>query len=665
MTTDMAVPSPIRVVLIALVAWLVGFEASALLPSHPLGATLFGGWATAGVQLAAAALVGLRGARLAGRERLAWSLIAAGIVVWTLGDVYWLTILAGVDVPPVPSGADLLYLAFVPLVFAGLLLLMHARIRYVPRTVAVDGVIVALAAAVVAAAAVVQPVARAAQGDTLAVVTNVAYPVLDLMLLGLILVAVALRGWRPDRTWLLLGAGTLAFWLADSLYLVATADGTYTTPSAYDVGWVGSTVLYALAAWQPKSVSLARERTRGAREIALPLALAFAALVVTVLQPPTAAHAATLALGLSCMLAVMLRLGLTFRENVAMLDASHRLALTDALTGLGNRRALTVELDAAFVPAGGASARTLVLFDLDGFKHYNDSFGHPAGDALLMRLGRNLARAVADGGQAFRMGGDEFCVLLRGDADATAPLVAAAAVALSDRGEGFAIGCSHGAIALPREAGDPETALRIADQRMYAAKDGGRPSAGRQSKDVLLRALSERDPELGSHLADVARLAEEVARRVGLEPEAVEHVRHAAELHDIGKVAIPDAILHKEGPLDDAEWTFIHNHTLIGERIIAAAPALGPVAALVRSSHERFDGGGYPDALNGAAIPFGARIVAICDAFDAMVTDRAYRPAMSSVEALAELRRCAGTQFDPEVVEAFCAMWAARTAPVS
>ena len=197
---------------------------------------------------------------------------------------------------------------------------------------------------------------------------------------------------------------------------------------------------------------------------------------------------------------------------------------------------------------------------------------------------------------------------------------------------------------------------------MYAAKGDGRVSAGRQSTDVLLRALTERDPYLGSHTADVASLAEAVAGRLGLARDEVEQVSQAAELHDIGKVAIPDAILHKPGPLDEDEWAFIRRHTLIGERIIDGAPALGRVAALVRSSHERFDGAGYPDGLAGSAIPLGSRIVAICDAFDAMTTDRAYRGAMAPDVALLELRSCAGSQFDPVVVEAFCAAWAANRA---
>jgi HD-GYP domain-containing protein (c-di-GMP phosphodiesterase class II) len=193
---------------------------------------------------------------------------------------------------------------------------------------------------------------------------------------------------------------------------------------------------------------------------------------------------------------------------------------------------------------------------------------------------------------------------------------------------------------------------------MYAHKNSGRATARRQSTDVLLRALSERHPSLEGHLGGVAQLAEAVGRHLGLEAEALDHVRVAAELHDVGKVAIPDAILNKPGPLDDEEWAFMRRHTLIGERIVAAAPALGAVAKLVRASHERWDGDGYPDRTAGEDIPLGARIVAVCDAYDAIVADRPYRRGSSSAEAMQELRRCAGAQFDPAVVAAFAAVLA-------
>jgi two-component system, cell cycle response regulator len=153
------------------------------------------------------------------------------------------------------------------------------------------------------------------------------------------------------------------------------------------------------------------------------------------------------------------------------------------------------------------------------------------------------------------------------------------------------------------------------------------------------------------------------AEALGLSPEEVEHVRHASELHDVGKVAIPDAILGKPGPLTVEEWAFVRRHPIIGERIILAAPALARVATLVRSSHERWDGAGYPDALAGDRIPVGARIVAVADAFAAMTAGRPYRPARTPDDALDELRREAGAQFDPAVVDAWCAAHERRGLP--
>jgi HD-GYP domain-containing protein (c-di-GMP phosphodiesterase class II) len=157
-------------------------------------------------------------------------------------------------------------------------------------------------------------------------------------------------------------------------------------------------------------------------------------------------------------------------------------------------------------------------------------------------------------------------------------------------------------------------------------------------------------------------MAREVAVQLGMCAEDIDDVVRAAELHDVGKLAVPREILDKPGPLDNAEWAVMRRHTVIGERMLLAAPALAAVAPLVRSSHERWDGGGYPDGLCGPAIPLGARIVAVCDAFDAMTTDRVYRRGMAPKDALTELRRCAGTQFDPAVVDAFVAAWRAEHA---
>jgi diguanylate cyclase (GGDEF)-like protein len=355
-----------------------------------------------------------------------------------------------------------------------------------------------------------------------------------------------------------------------------------------------------------------------------------------------------------------LMLGLVERAQTAVAEiltheALREQAMTDPLTGLGNRRKLAADLREQLAEGAETAATPLVLmmFDLDGFKGYNDTFGHLAGDALLARLGGKLAASVVPHGTAYRLGGDEFCAVLPARADHVKETVARAAAALCERGETFAIKASCGAVLVPYEASTPDYALQLADERMYARK-AGRPSEVReQTRDVLVRIMHAKQPGLPDHSTGVAELAIAVGRRMGMDAEQIDELGRAAELHDIGKVGIPDAILGKPGSLDAEEWEFIRQHTILGERILSAAPALRPVATIVRASHERWDGRGYPDGLRGEEIPLAARIVAVCDAYEAITDNRCYRDARSSDEARAELLHEAGGQFDPAVVDAF------------
>ena len=193
--------------------------------------------------------------------------------------------------------------------------------------------------------------------------------------------------------------------------------------------------------------------------------------------------------------------------------------------------------------------------------------------------------------------------------------------------------------------------MALADERMYLAKSITRTSARNQVHEALVRSLREREPELADHTDGVRSLAVSVARHFLEFPEDVDVIERAGQLHDVGKVAIPDAILFKPGPLDAQEKEMMRQHTVIGERIINASPALAPVGKLVRHSHEHWDGTGYPDGLAGDDIPLGSRIILACDAFDTMVSDRPYQVAKTDSEAIAELKRCSGLQFDPAVIE--------------
>jgi diguanylate cyclase (GGDEF)-like protein len=658
----MVVPRPLRLVLAACAAWLLVYELRVLLvPSLEVG-PLFSRFAHDVVLLAAAVVCLARVPGARGPERLAWALIGGGVLAWSLGEIYYTAVLWTDPDPPIPSLADAGFLLFPPLALAGALALLRARARGLPRGLWVDGVTAALGVAALSAAIVFEPVLENAEGEPLAIATGLAYPLFDLVLLGLMVGALASTGWRLDRTWMLLAAGVSTFWLADSLYLVRTAQGVYEAGGWFDAGWWAGLTMIAAAAWQRPPAQIKHAADERVRVIAVPLAFGAVGLALLVYGAVADVNLLAVALAAASLVAVMARATLTFGENVAMLRTSRGEAMTDALTGLGNRRALTRALEELVPEATRENPLVLALFDLDGFKQYNYSFGHPAGDMLLVRLGGNLDAFLHDRGRAFRMGGDEFCAVFHATGEPHEATVRGAAEALSEQGDGFSITCSHGSIVLPHETGEPVEALRIADQRMYANKHAGRSSAGRQSKDVLLRALAERDPGLGTHAETVA-LAVATAEALGLPYDEVEHVRHASELHDVGKVAIPDAILGKPGPLTDEEWAFVRRHPVIGERIILAAPALAKVAALVRASHERWDGNGYPDRLPGGAIPPGARIVAVADAYAAMTAGRPYRPARTPADALAELQHGAGTQFDPAVVDAWCAAYERRGMP--
>lgn len=590
-------------------------------------------------------------------ERIPWALIGIGIVLWGGGQLYWQLALSEVDPAPFPSIADALWLSVYPPMYAGLLLLLRARRYRVSGSLLLDGLIGALAVVALVTAIILEPVAGAGSGTMLAVVTNLAYPVADTLLLAVVAVAFALRGWRIDLSWGLVGAGLSVFAVTDAVYAFQIAQDSYSVGGLVDIGWTIAIVILAVAGFAP--VSRARDVRPGLPILAVPVVFAAIALGVLVWDHYWPVLLVSLCAASSCILLVVVRMGLTYRENLTLLDERTHQAETDPLTGLANRRRLMPDLDRCLE----RDSETIVaIFDLNGFKNYNDAFGHPAGDTLLRRLARSLAARFDGRGTAYRMGGDEFCVVVELRGADPAALVALAVDALSEEGEGFRITAAAGHVVLPTDALDAVEALRLADHRMYTNKNSGRATSGEQSMSVLLAAQLERTPELGDHLDDVAELAVQLARSLGVIEEDVATIRIAAVLHDIGKIAVPEAILTKPGPLDAEEWEFIHRHTLAGETIMQAAPSLRASSELVRSTHERWDGSGYPDQLSGEGIPLGARIIAVCDAFDAMLARRPYSASLSSAAALAELVRHAGFQFDPKVVEAFCAVLAARSA---
>ena len=353
-----------------------------------------------------------------------------------------------------------------------------------------------------------------------------------------------------------------------------------------------------------------------------------------------------------------------------------RLALTDPLTGLGNHRNFHERLQRELLNAEEQrSPLTLCFVDIDDFKKINDRFGHPSGDRVLSQVAGRLRQ----GGEAFRLGGDEFALLLTGHNEGMALAAANSVVeriAAADFDHIGSVTVSAGLATFPVQGHGRDELIRLADSALYWAKEHGKNRVRLYRPDVvelaelkrlaagpdkaacyraaasLAKAVDARDTYAGSHSERVSELAARVANRVGLDPEQVELTRLAGSLHDLGKLAIPEEILRKPGALTDSERLVLERHPQIGFRMLDSL-GVDPVADLVLHHHERWDGAGYPDGLRGEQIPLGARIIFVTDAYDAMTSDRIYRAARSSDAALAELRRCAGTQFDPGIVAAF------------
>src|SRR5450755_2622002 len=362
-------------------------------------------------------------------------------------------------------------------------------------------------------------------------------------------------------------------------------------------------------------------------------------------------------------------------------------ALTDPLTGLPNHGAVIERIETELQQCQSSQRDCAIIFvDIDHFKHINDTWGHAAGDAALYAVGHRLREGIRKGDYIGRYGGEEFAILLSDIDQSEAFDLAerlrcsiAEAPCLWQRAETQSVipiplTASFGLAAYPLDGLSARELLDMADTAMYMAKHTGRnrvclpdevdtsslkeDKLPQYSEQTILQTVSTmaafHNQDTQAHANRVVRLAEATMRALGRSEDEVALLRLAAQVHDIGKIGIPDAILQKPGPLTQDEWSVMRRHPQIGQQILAQARGqFGLVSHIVVAHHERWDGQGYPYGLAQQEIPLGARLLSVIDTYDAMTSARPYREALSAAEAREELQRCAGTQFDPQVVAVF------------
>ncbi len=420
-----------------------------------------------------------------GRERRAWMLLGAAILAWGAAEVYWSAYIEGNPNAPYPSPADAGYLIFYPLAYAGLALLVRARAHEMNWRLWMDGAIAALGTAALGAAFVFDFVADKTEGTPVEIATTLAYPLGDIGMLAMVVGVVALTGWRPGRTWSLLLAGLAALVVADIAYTLQLTEEALPGGSWVEPIYLIGAVCLGASVWQPAAAAEITSPGDGdsRRQMIVPPVFAGVMIGLFAMQYFSATSSLSTVLWAATMSAVIVRLAMSDRENKVLLEQVR----TDPLTGLANQGRMQVDLPVHVSRASEESPVLLLLFDLNGFKHYNDTFGHPAGDELLARLGRALRDAVGEDGVAYRIGGDEFCVLLTCPPERFDAVSRAATTALTATGPGFDVSSARGAVEVPGEESEPSAALQLADVRMYAQKESRRLA----HEDLLEPAVTE------------------------------------------------------------------------------------------------------------------------------------------------------------------------------
>jgi two-component system, cell cycle response regulator len=624
------------------------------------------------------------------QARLPWLLLAASQAAYAAADVAFHSAHYMLDGSgSYPSAANLVYLGHYPLAVAGLALLVRRRTAGRDLPGLLDAAVIAVAAALLSWQFVISVQVREDESG-LAKLACAGYPVMDLALLAVALRLMLAAGRRPPAFHLLL-ASLLATFGADTAFLLQMLHGNYHVGNLLDAVWLAGSLALGGAALHPTMIRLGepappRRATLGAGRFVVLMAAVLLAPAALLYQSARHHYADIPVTALAC--AVLF--GLTIARMAGLVNDQRRLAVTDGLTGLHTRRFVEAQLALEVARArrtGGALGFFIV--DVDNFKSINDRYGHPAGDTALVELAARLRAVARPGDVLARYGGEEFALLvpgaradeLRGIAERLREWVAGSPIAVCAEtyvGVTVSVGAAGyplSSVDGPGAAASVDDLVAVADRALNRAKAMGRnrvvvgqPGAGLAAPELL--AVPGRDAAMADflrHVADqvdarlspqehssaVGRWARLLAVELGHDEATVTRAELAGRLHDIGKIILPEGLLAKPTRLSEEEWRLLRQHPVHGARLAGLVPELGDVADVIRQHHERFDGTGYPDRLGATAIRPEARILAICDSWAAMRSDRAYQARLSHEAAREELRLGRGTQFDPDIVDLF------------
>jgi two-component system, cell cycle response regulator len=683
------VPRPRRRLWLAyLSAGAAGIFAYFLVPAHDAGLQArVAVYCVIGASAAAAVWHGTE--RYKPRARLPWLLLAAGQVAYAAADVAFHSAHYMLDATGYPSAADLLYLGHYPLVVAGLTLLIRRRTGGRDLPGLLDAAVIAVAAALLSWQFVISIQVR----EDESVLTKIAcagYPVMDLALLAVALRLLLAAGRRPPAFYLLL-ASLFATLGADTAYMLQMLHGSYRVGNLLDGVWLAGNLALGAAALHPTMIRLGEPAPPRPATLGLGR---FVALMTAVLLAPAALlyqwarhHYADIPV---TAVACAVLFGLTIARMAGLVNDQRRLAVTDGLTGLHTRRFVEAQL-ALEVARARRTGGTLGFFivDVDNFKSINDRYGHPAGDSALVEIAARLREVTRPGDVLARYGGEEFALLvpgaradeLREIAERLREWVAGSPIAVcAETYVGVTVSVGAAGYPLSDVDASVDDLVAVADRALCRAKatgrnrvvvgqTGGAPGETGVAVPELLRA-SGRDAAMADflrHVADqvdarlspqehsraVGRWTRLLAAELGHDEATVTRAELAGRLHDIGKIILPEGLLVKPTRLSEEEWRLLRQHPVHGARLAGLVPEFGDVADVIRQHHERFDGTGYPDRLGGTAIRLEARVLAVCDSWAAMRSDRAYQARLSHDEAREQLRSGRGTQFDPDIVDLF------------